>query len=426
MPYRVTPAASLRGHIRLPGDKSISHRYAMIAAVAEGTSKISNYSSGEDCHSTLGCLRSLGIAIQADGGTVTVHGRGLDGFRAPSQALDAGNSGSTIRMLSGMLAAQPFTTTIGGDESLSRRPMARIMAPLGDMGAVLSARDGKYPPLTIHGAKLKAIRYEPPMASAQVKTCVLFAGLHSEGVTSIVERVQTRDHTEVALEAFGAEIEKSGPVISLQGRPRLTARDLYVPGDLSSAAFFLVAASLLPGSKVVIEGVGLSPSRTKLLDWLLGAGAEIKLVDVSQSAGEMIGTLMVTGRQVQGGVIEGAMTAALIDEIPVLAVLGAMSQAGLTVKDAAELRVKETDRIDTVAENLGRMGVRIATTADGFHVPGGQRFNGAAVDSFGDHRIAMAFAVAGLAAEGETTIANADAASVSFPEFYATLERIRE
>jgi len=426
MEYRVTPAASLRGHIRLPGDKSISHRYAMIAAVAEGTSKISNYSSGADCHSTLGCLRSLGIGIDVDGSTVTVHGQGLDGFQAPSAALDAGNSGSTIRMLSGMLAAQPFTTTIGGDESLSRRPMARIMAPLREMGAELSARDGKYPPLTIRGAKLRAIQYEPPMASAQVKTCVLFAGLHTEGATSVVERVQTRDHTEVALEAFGAQIEKSGPVIALQGRPVLKAQDLYVPGDLSSAAFFLVAANLLPGSKVVIEGVGLSPSRTKLLDWLLGAGAEIRLMDVGQAAGEMVGTLMVTGRQVRGGVIEGAMTAALIDEIPVLAVLGAMSQEGLTVKDAAELRVKETDRIDTVAENLGRMGVRIATTADGFHVPGGQRFRGAAVDSFGDHRIAMAFAVAGLAADGETTIANPEAASVSFPEFYATLERLRD
>ncbi|MBL8294213.1 MAG: 3-phosphoshikimate 1-carboxyvinyltransferase [Bryobacterales bacterium] len=426
MEYRVTPAASLRGHIRLPGDKSISHRYAMIAAVAEGASKISNYSSGADCHSTLGCLRSLGIGIDVDGSTVTVHGQGLDGFQAPPAALDAGNSGSTIRMLSGMLAAQPFPTTIGGDESLSRRPMARIMAPLREMGAELSARDGKYPPLTIHGAKLRAIQYEPPMASAQVKTCVLFAGLHTEGVTSVVERVQTRDHTEVALKAFGAQIEKSGPVISLHGRPLLTAQDLYVPGDLSSAAFFLVAANLLPGSKVVIEGVGLSPSRTKLLDWLLGAGAEIRLMDVGQAAGEMVGTLMVTGRQVRGGVIEGAMTAALIDEIPVLAVLGAMSQEGLTVKDAAELRVKETDRIDTVAENLGRMGVRIATTADGFHVPGGQRFRGAEVDSFGDHRIAMAFAVAGLAADGETTIANPEAASVSFPEFYATLERLRD
>lgn len=300
------------------------------------------------------------------------------------------------------------------------------MKPLREMGANLSARDGKYPPLTIKGAKLRAIQYEPPMASAQVKTCVLFAGLHTEGVTSVVERVQTRDHTEVALQAFGAEIDKDGPVLSIHGRPQLKAQELYVPGDLSSAAFFLVAANLVPDSTVIIEGVGLSPSRTKLLDWLLGAGAEIRLMDAAQTAGEMIGALKVTGRQLRGGVIEGAMTAALIDEIPVLAVAGAMSRDGLTVKDAAELRVKETDRIATVAENFGRMGIKIETTPDGFHVPGGQRFRGATVDSFGDHRIGMAFAVAGLAADGETRVENAEAASVSFPEFYTTLEQLRD
>ncbi|MCC6590591.1 MAG: 3-phosphoshikimate 1-carboxyvinyltransferase [Bryobacterales bacterium] len=426
MEYRVTPAASLRGHIRLPGDKSISHRYAMIAAVAEGTTRIQNYSSGADCHSTLGCVRALGIPVTVEGTTVMVEGKGLDGLSAPTAALDAGNSGSTIRMLSGMLAAQPFETVIGGDESLSRRPMERIMKPLREMGAELSARDGKYPPITIKGAKLRAIQYEPPMASAQVKTCVLFAGLHTEGVTSVVERVQTRDHTEVALQAFGAEIEKNGPVLSIHGRPQLKAQNLYVPGDLSSASFFLVAANLVPHSTIIIEGVGLSPSRTKLLDWLLGTGAEIRLMDVAQTAGETIGTLKVTGRQVRGGVIEGAMTAALIDEIPVLAVLGAMSRDGITVKDAAELRVKETDRIATVAENFGRMGIKIQTAADGFHVPGGQRFRGATVDSFGDHRIGMAFAVAGLAADGETRVENAQAASVSFPEFYATLEQLRD
>lgn len=425
MQQRITPAASLRGHIRLPGDKSISHRYAMIAAVAEGVTQISNYSSGADCHSTLNCLRTLGIQIDADGATVTVHGKGLDGFQPPAQPLDAGNSGSTIRMLSGMLAAQPFTTIIGGDESLSRRPMERIMMPLTQMGASITARDGKYPPLTIQGARLRPIHYEPPMASAQVKTCVLFAGLHTEGTTTIVERIPTRDHTEVALTAFGAEIEKNGPAISIHGRPKLNAQQLYVPGDLSSAAFFLVAANLVPDAKIVIEGVGLSPTRTKLLDWLMGAGAEIRLMDVSQTAGEMIGTLMVTGRRLRGGVIEGAMTAALIDEIPVLAVLGAMSTDGLTVKDASELRVKETDRIATIAENMRRMGISITTTPDGFHVPGGQRFRAATVDSFGDHRIAMAFSVAALAADGECTVENAGAASVSFPEFYATLDELR-
>ncbi|MBM3736617.1 MAG: 3-phosphoshikimate 1-carboxyvinyltransferase [Acidobacteria bacterium] len=425
MRYSVSPASGLSGHIKLPGDKSISHRYAMIAAVAEGASRLENYSTGADCQSTLGCLEGLGIAIERREGAVIVEGRGLDGFRAPTTQLDAGNSGSTIRMLSGMLAAQPFTTMIGGDESLSKRPMARIMTPLKEMGAALSARDGKFPPLTVTGAKLRPIEYEPPVASAQVKTCVLFAGLHTEGVTGVVERVQTRDHTEVALREFGAEIERHGPVIAIHGRPRLEARTLTVPGDLSSSAFFLTAANLLPGSVIVMEDVGLSPSRTALLDWLMAAGAQIRVLDVRQSAGEMVGTIQVTGRQLAGGVIAGATAAALIDEIPVLAVLGAMSRDGLVVRDAAELRVKETDRIATVAENMQRMGISVEVAADGFTIPGNQRFRGAEVDSFGDHRIAMAFTVAGLAAEGPTVVENADAASVSFPEFYATLERLR-
>ena len=426
MQYRVKPATGLQGSVRLPGDKSISHRYAMIASVAEGVSRIENYSSGADCQSTLGCMRALGIEIEKQDRTVTIHGRGLDGLRAPAAVLDAGNSGSTIRMLSGMLAAQRFTSTITGDESLSARPMERIMKPLALMGAGLSARDGKYPPLEIRGARLKPIQYEPPVASAQVKTCVLFAGLHTEGVTSVVERVGTRDHSEVALQEFGAEVEKDGPVISIQGRPKLVARDLTVPGDLSSAAFFLVAANLFPGSRVAIEGVGLSPSRTQLLDWLMMAGAHVRVLDAGLKAGEMVGSILVEGRPMQGGVIEGAMAGGLIDEIPVLAVLGAVSKQGITVRDAKELRVKETDRIATVAENMRRMGIEISTTEDGFHIPGGQRFHAAEVDSFGDHRIAMAFAVAGLAADGgETTIDNAGAASVSFPEFYATLENLR-
>jgi len=425
MQHRIKPATGLKGSVRLPGDKSISHRYAMIASVAEGVSRIENYSSGADCQSTLACMRALGVEIEKQDRTVLIHGLGLDGLRAPAETLDAGNSGSTIRMLSGMLAAQPFTSTIMGDESLSARPMERIMKPLGLMGATLSARDGKYPPLTIQGAKLHPIQYEPPVASAQIKTCVLFAGVHTEGVTSVVERVITRDHSEVALREFGADVEKDGPVISIQGRPKLEARNLTVPGDLSSAAFFLVAANLFPGSRIVIEGVGLSPSRAQMLDWILMTGGSLKVLQVGEKAGEMVGSLLVVGRPMQGGVIEGAMAAGLIDEIPVLAVLGAVSRQGLTVRDAKELRVKETDRIATVAENMRRMGIEISTTDDGFHIPGNQRFRAAQVDSFGDHRIAMAFAVAGLAADGETTIDNAGAASVSFPEFYDTLDELR-
>ena len=425
MTYTVAPATGLSGHIRLPGDKSISHRYAMLAAVAAGASRLENYSTGADCQSTLRCLETLGIGVERVDGAVVVHGAGLDGFRAPSQGLDAGNSGSTIRMLSGMLAAQPFTCEIGGDASLSQRPMGRIMVPLRAMGATVAAREDMFPPLRITGAKLSPIEYEPPIPSAQVKTCVLFAGLHTEGVTGVIEKVQTRDHTEVALAEFGAEVEKTGHLITIRGRPLLQPRNLTVPGDLSSSAFFLVAANLLPGSTIVMEGVGMSPSRTALLDWLMGAGAQIRVLDVAMRAGEMVGTIQVRGRQLEGGVIAGTTSAALIDEIPALAVLGAASRNGLVVRDAAELRVKETDRIATVAENMRRMGVQIEVAPDGFTIPGGQKFHAAELDSFGDHRIAMAFAVAGLAADGPTSIQNSEAASVSFPEFYQTLERLR-
>jgi 3-phosphoshikimate 1-carboxyvinyltransferase len=426
MQLSLTPAAKLAGSIRLPGDKSISHRYGMLSSLADGVSRIENYSTGADCASTLECMRSLGVRIERTANTVTVHGAGIDGLRPPQSQLDAGNSGSTIRMLSGILAAQPFDTSIAGDESLARRPMERIMKPLALMGAAIDARDGKYPPLTIHGRKLFPIRYELPVASAQVKSCLLFAGLYCDGVTTIVEKVRTRDHSEVALRAFGAEVQSARGEVSIQGRPRLSARDrLHVPGDLSSAAFFLVAAMLLPGSELVIEHVGLNPTRTALLDWLMGAGARLRVLDLAEENGEITGNLQVTGGPCQGGVIEGAATAALIDEIPVLAVLGAASRDGLVVRDAAELRVKETDRIATVAENLKRMGVEVNVSSDGFTVPGNQKFRPANLDSFGDHRIAMAFAVAALAAGGDSTLDGAEAASVSFPEFYDTLRQIR-
>ncbi|MBK5290946.1 MAG: 3-phosphoshikimate 1-carboxyvinyltransferase [Acidobacteriia bacterium] len=426
MQFSVSPARSVRGHLRLPGDKSISHRYAMLAGVAEGTSRIENYSSGADCQSTLGAVEALGITVERQDGAVLIHGQGLNGLRQPAAMLDAGNSGSTIRMLSGMLAAQPFSCSIGGDASLSRRPMERIMKPLAAMGADIEATSGRFPPLLIRGNKLKPIQYEPPMASAQVKTCVLFAGLHTEGITSVVETIQTRDHSEVALREFGAEVNQSGAVISIQGRPKLHPRQLRVPGDLSSAAFFLVAATLLPGSELTMEGVGLSPSRTALLDWLSAAGANIRITKVELLAGELTGTLVVKSASAEGGVIEGATTAALIDEIPVLAILGAASRKGLLVRDAGELRVKETDRIAAVAENLSRMGVQVEVMQDGFSIAGGQRFRAATLPSFGDHRIAMAFAVAALASEGECVIDQAEAASVSFPEFYDTLRQIRQ
>jgi 3-phosphoshikimate 1-carboxyvinyltransferase len=424
MRERISPARRISGSIHLPGDKSISHRYAMIAALAEGETRLHNYSTGADCRSTLGCLRALGIEIEACGGEALIRGRGLDGLRPPEVTLDAGNSGSTIRMLSGILAGQRFTSRIAGDESLSRRPMDRIMKPLAEMGARIEARDGRFPPLEIHGARLRSIDYALPVPSAQVKTCVLFAGLFAEGTTTVREPVATRDHTEVALREFGAMIKSENNVISVEGRPHLQARQLTVPGDLSSAAFFLVTALLVPESNVVIQGVGLNPTRSALLDFLMSMGARIRVRNLSRGAGEIAGDIAIEHSPVRGGLIEKGLTAALIDEIPVLAVLGAATDEGLLVRDAAELRIKETDRIATVAENLRRMGIQVEVMPDGMRVPGRQRFRAAQLDSFGDHRIAMAFAVAALAGDGESEIDGAEAASVSFPEFYGILRTL--
>jgi len=424
MQKQIVPASSVEGSISLPGDKSISHRYAMLASIADGATKIHNYSTGADCHSTLGCVRALGIEVEGGGTEFTVHGRGLDGLRQPAADLDAGNSGSTIRMLSGILAAQPFRSRIFGDESLSRRPMQRIMTPLAQMGARIDARDGKFPPLEIHGGRLRPIHYDLPVPSAQVKTCVLFAGLFAEGETSVGEPVRSRDHSEIALREFGAEVTAAGGLIAITGRPKLEARELFVPSDLSSAAFFIAAALMLPGSRLTISGVGLNPTRSALLDFLAGMGARIRIAGIESRNGELVGEILVEHSELRGGKISGGLTAALIDEIPVLAVLGAATEQGLEIRDAQELRIKETDRIRTVVDNLKLMGVAAEELPHGMIIPGRQKFRAAQVDSHGDHRIAMAFAVAGLSAAGTTAIEGAEAASVSFPEFWDTLAAI--
>ena len=395
----------------------------MIGAIAEGDTRIANYSTGADCRSTLACVGALGVDVDGAGPEFTIHGKGLDGLRKPARDLDAGNSGSTIRMLSGILAGQPFASRIFGDESLSRRPMQRVMKPLGQMGARIDARDGQFPPLRIEGGGLRAIDYTLPVPSAQVKTCVLFAGLYTEGQTTVIEPVRSRDHTEIALREFGADIAVERQKITITGRPRLEGRDLVVPADLSSAAFFLVAALLVPGSHLSIHGVGLNPTRSALLDFLVGMGARIRVPNLESQNGELIGDLEVEYSELRGGTIDGGMTAALIDEIPVLAVLGAATEEGHTVRDAGELRIKETDRIRTVVDNLRRMGVQAEELPNGMVIPGRQKFHAATVDSCGDHRIAMAFAVAALRGDGESVIHGADAASVSFPEFWDTLGR---
>ncbi len=420
----VRPARGVRGVVRIPGDKSVSHRYAMLAAIAEGTSRFQNFSAARDCASTLDCVAKLGCEWKRlDDGTIEVHGVGPR-LKAPTEMLDCGNSGSTMRMLSGILAGQPFTSELCGDESLSRRPMARIMKPLSEMGAKISASEGGRPPLKIHGGALKAIHYKPEVASAQVKSCVLFAGLFADGETVVDEPIRTRDHGEIALRAFGAEIERAGNASRIVGGQRLRAIEAHVPGDLSSAAFFLCAAALFPGSQITLPGILMNPTRARLLDILLRMGLKVSVAHLEEHHGELIGAIEARGATWTGGVIAGADTAALIDEIPVLAAIAPYSSSGLDVRDARELRVKESDRIAAVATNLRKMGAEIEEHPDGMKIPGGQHLHGAELESFGDHRIAMAFAVAALRADGETTILGADAAGVSYPMFFSELESI--
>ncbi len=421
----VRPARNIAGQLTLPGDKSISHRYAMLAAIADGTTWLENFSTGADCASTLACLRALGVKWERDGSKVTIQGCGPR-LSAPRSPLDCGNSGSTMRMLSGILAGQEFTSELIGDESLSRRPMARVMTPLTAMGAKLEARDGARPPLRITGGRLKAIDYKMPVPSAQVKSAVLFAGLFAEGETIVSEPVCTRDHGEQALAAFGAEVKRQGNEIRIEGGQKLRAIEADIPSDISSAAFFLCAAALFPGSQVVIGGLLLNPTRARMLDTLISMGVGISVTQLEEQYGELRGTVQVHGGALNGATIAGADTAALIDEIPVLAAIAPYTANGIEIRDAHELRVKESDRIASLANNLRAMGAQVEEREDGLKIPGAQKLHGAEVDSFGDHRIAMAFAVAALRAEGETKISRADAAVISYPGFFDTLESLAQ
>lgn len=422
----IKPARRLTGSARFPGDKSISHRYAMLAAIAEGPSEIHFFSSSTDCQSTLECLRKLGVRVDRKNDVITIHGAGLGGLRQPAGRLDAGNSGSTIRMLSGILAGQPFRSVIGGDASLSRRPMKRVIDPLTQMGAQIHPANGGTPPLEIEGGALKPIHYELPVPSAQVKSAVLLAGLFVEGATEVVEPVTTRDHTEIALEEMGAEIGRHGRTIRVQGRAKLQGKKLYVPGDLSSAAFFLIAGMLVPDSNLVLQNVGLNPTRTAILDLLVPMGGRIKVLNVEMINGELIGDLHVGTSQLHGGEIPVEAVPGLIDELPVLAVMGTQTERGLSFRGAAELRVKESDRIAVVVNNLRAMGAGVEEFRDGLRVAGRQSLRGAEIDSAGDHRIAMAFAVAGLVARGTTVIRDSACVDISFPDFFETLARVTE
>src|SRR5438876_2869504 len=423
---RIRPAKRLAGSVRVPGDKSISHRYAMLAAIAEGPSEVHYFSSSADCRSTLACLEKLGAKIERKDETLTIQGGGLKGLRQPSGRLDAGNSGSTMRMLGGILAGQSFRSVIEGDASLSRRPMERVVEPLALMGARIRTAEGGLPPLEIEGGELRALRYELPVPSAQVKSAVLLAGLYAGGQTEVVEPLPTRDHTEIALEQMGAEIGRHGQTIAVRGPARLEGRKLYVPGDISSAAFFIAAALVVPESNLVITNVGLNPTRTALLDLLVPLGGRIKVLNVEMINGELLGDLHVESSALEGGEVPPEAVPGLIDELPVLAVLGTQAERGLSFRGAQELRVKETDRVRALAENLRRMGAEVEEFPDGLRVAGKQRLRGAEIDSYGDHRIAMAFAVAGLVAEGTTVIHDSGCVDISFLGFFQELARVTE
>jgi 3-phosphoshikimate 1-carboxyvinyltransferase len=423
----ISPGGHVTGVVELPGDKSISHRYAILASLAEGPSEIRNYASSADCRSTLECMRKLGVDIDVTAERVKITGKGLDGLAAPKRTLDAGNSGSTIRMLSGVLAGQNFTSSISGDSSLQRRPMRRVAEPLRQMGADIRAKDGDRAPLEIRGAKLKAIDYTPPIPSAQVKSAILLAGLFADGVTTVRESIRTRDHTELALREMGAHVESSRGEIRIHPRPKLLARQFIVPGDLSGCVFLIGAALVLPDSSIMLHNVGLNPTRTKVLDFLISIGASINLASVQLGDGELFGDVSVRHAPLSGGAISGPQVAEMIDELPMLAALGPFTEQGIEIHDAQELRVKESDRIAALAAGLKAIGAKVEEFPDGMRVEGKSagKLRGAKIDPQGDHRIAMALAIAALGAQGDTVIRDSDCVGVSFPEFFTTLEKLR-
>lgn len=415
-------ASALRGRIEVPGDKSISHRALMLAALAVGESRIEGLSPGLDVASTAACLRALGVRIEAEGkNTFIVQGAGPGALKATGGMLDAGNSGTTIRLLSGILAGQPFESRIGGDKYLNRRPMRRIIEPLEAMGARIEYGEGGLPPLTIRGGGLSGITYLLPVPSAQVKSCVLLAGLFAGGETEVVERMPSRDHTERMLPLFGVGVRVDGLRVSIEGGQTPSACNLTVPGDPSSAAFFAAAAALVPGSEILVRNITMNPTRAAFFDVLERMGVRIVRHAERSGAGEPVADLEISHGSLKAVEVGGAEVPSLIDEVPVLAVVAARAEGVTRIRDAGELRVKETDRLAALARNLTAMGAKVTETADGLDIEGPTPLNGAELDSFGDHRIAMAFSVAGLVAGGETVIRDAACADISFPGFYDLL-----
>ncbi len=415
----------LLGEVDIAGDKSVSHRAIMTNAIADGDAKITNFLSGEDCISTLNIFRSLGVDISVFGKEVIVRGRGMRGLRAFNGVLNAGNSGTTTRLLSGILAPQSFESAIDGDDSLRLRPMKRVIEPLSLMGARIEASGGNFLPLKIYGRRLHGIEYDKPMASAQVKSAIIYASLYADSESVIAEKVKSRDHTEIMLKSMGADIEEKDNVITVRPIEKLVARDVRVPGDISSAAYFLVAGAIAPNSEITVKNVGLNPTRAGIISVMRRMGADISVEEYA-SGGERAGDITVRSSELSGTVICGDEIPTLIDELPIIAVLACMAKGVTVVKDAAELKVKETDRIDTVYRMITALGGKIEKTDDGFIIEGTGELSGARVESFKDHRIAMSAAVASLVASGETVIADAECVDISFPEFYNILGGLHE
>lgn len=424
---KFTKSIPLKGELKVPGDKSISHRGVMLGSLAQGTTAVTNFLEGADCLSTINCFRSMGIDISRTEKEILIHGKGLHGLSAPSSCLDVGNSGTTMRLLSGILAGQRFSSELTGDASIRKRPMTRVIAPLSLMGGCVESLSGNgLAPLRITGRPLKGMHYQSPVSSAQVKSCVLLAGLYADGQTSVTEPFLSRNHSELMLRSFGAKISSKGTTATVEPEPILIGQKVEVPGDISSAAYFIAAALLIPGSELLIQNVGINPTRDGILKVCASMGAKIEILNSHTCCGEEVADLLVRHSSLKGTVIEGALIPTLIDELPVLSVLAAFAEGTTIIRDAQELKVKESNRLDIMVHHLTAMGADVEPTEDGMIITGGKPLHGGVLDSYLDHRIAMAFAVAGMAAEGETEITRADCVDISYPDFYKDLEKLKK
>lgn len=431
-----TKKHAYRGELSVPGDKSISHRGIMFGAISGGLTEVTNFLQGADCLSTISCFRQLGISIENDGSRVLVHGRGLHGLTPPEQIMDVGNSGTTLRLISGILAGQSFQSTLNGDASIRKRPMNRIFIPLAEMGARFQCWDaGSFPdfrtktssgcaPFTIQGGSLKHIHYQSPVASAQVKSAILLAGLYGDGITKVTEPVLSRNHTELLLAGFGADILSTDTTAAIWPEPKLEGQAIHVPGDISSAAYFIALGLICNQGEILIRNVGVNPTRSGILQVVYAMGGKLSLLNERAVSGEPVADILVTSSSLHGTTVEGSIIPTLIDELPIIAVMAAFAEGTTVIRDAQELKVKESDRISTVTENLKAMGADITPTEDGMIIHGGNTLHGARIKTYGDHRIAMSFAIAGLNAEGTTTFDDENCVTVSYPSFYQDLEKL--